>query len=965
MFQKIFEFNKLILLLIFFMSLFSGNSSGQSSDNVIRGQVKDQKGDLILGAEVILSQDGEKDKTVRTDNLGNFIFRNLNTGNFKLNVKVKGFKDFTDENIVLSKSQTKTVDITLTIETKETVTIGDNNNNSTDPDRSGSTIILKGKDLDFLPDNPEDLASVLSALSGAVGPDGAEFLVEGFSGANGRLPSRRQISEVRINQNPFTAEYDRIGFGRVSLNLSPTTEEFHGESEFYFSDESFNSRNPFSSNKPPFQVRNIFGAVSGPLVKKRASFYVGASREAFDSNAVINAIVLNNQLIPTPFSRGILTPEREIYSLFRVDYKASTNTDLVFNYQYLPNNSKGNGIGQLALESKGYTQTDNSAIYRLLGTTILNPKTVYQYRFQLIDNVNKTTDVNTTPTINVLDSFVSGGSELGSSQTKTKRLEIQNHITTTIGANAFRFGGTYRFTSINDFTPLNFNGSYTFEGGTAPQLDSNGNIVLGTNGQPIQIAINSIERYRRTLFLQQRGILANEIRRRGGGATQFSISTGNPQTKADYHDIGVYGQYDWRVKASLNLGLGLRYERQTNISNNSNFAPRLSFAWAPGATDSKSPKTVIRGGIGIFYGRVPVSLTLQASQFDGTRQQNFVSRSPSVLDLFPALPPASALNVTPQESTSRKIAADLSSSYSYQTALSIETQITKQTTFSATYIQARYLHLLRSRNINAPLPGTFISGVLNSGIRPFPNQGNIYLFESSGWLNQRQLIFNLTSRINPKIFVFSTFTINKSKADTNGSTSFPVSSYDLTPEYGSANNDIRLRFNFGATVNTFWGIRLSPFITTRSGLPFDITTGRDANGDNLFTERPALATDLSRPSIVSTKFGNFDLNPLPGEKIIPLNFGRGPSFFVTNLRASKSIPVGPSKLLEGGKKGEKPYSLNISIAVQNIFNKNNAGTPIGNLSSPLFGFSTSSSTEGGSSNADSNRRINFSINFEF
>ncbi|MBD3557663.1 TonB-dependent receptor [Planktothrix sp. FACHB-1355] len=959
--KPIFSVNLLGLILI----LLTVNNLGQSRDGTIFGLVKDQNGALIPGAEVILNKTGDRELTVRTDNQGNFIFRNLLPGTYKLTVKFKGFKDFVDENVELTGNQNKNFEVSLTIETKETVTIGENGGLGTEPDRNTNSIVLRGKDLDILPDNPEDLASVLAALTGGVGPDGAEFLIDGFSGAGVRLPNRRQISEVRINQNPFTAEYDRIGFGRVSLSLSPTTEKFHGEGEFYFSDESLNSRNPFSSNRPPFQVRNIFGSLSGPLVKKKASFYIGASREAFDSNAVVNAVVLNNQFVPVAISRGTAIPERELYTLFRVDYKISKNTDLVLNYQYLPNETTGVGIGQQELESRGYTSNIVNHIYRILGTTIISPKTVYQYRMQFTDNTNKSTPLETTPSINVLGAFTSGGADVGNSNTKTVRLEVQNHITTTVGTNALRFGGTYRYMRIRDNTPFNFNGSYTFEGGVAPQLDAGGNIILGSDGQPIPILINSLEAYRRTLFLRQLGISPAEIRRRGGGATQFSISVGNPLSSVKHHDIGVYAQYDWRVSPALNLGLGLRYEIQTNVSSNSNFAPRLSFAWAPGAKGTQSPKMVVRGGFGIFYGRILPINVLQANQFDGIRQQNYISNDPTVLDFYPLIPPTNLLGNSQQSETIRRLAADLRTSYSYQTALSVERQLNRRTTFSATFILARYLHLLRSRNINAPLPDTFDPTIPNSGIRPFPDRGNIFLFESSGVLNQKQLIFNLTSRLNPKISIFSTFTLNSSKADNNGAGSFPISSYDFSDDYGYASNDVRLRLNFGATLETLWGIRLSPYISARSGIPFNIITGRDTNGDNLFTERPAFATDLSKPGVVVTNYGAFDLNPGPDQKIIPLNYGRGPEFFVFNLRATKSIPFGPGKLREGAKNKDRPYNMTLSVAVTNLFNRNNAAIPIGNLSSPLFGISTASSTEGGSSNADSNRRVNFSIAVRF
>src|SRR5690349_17356348 len=73
---------------------------------------------------------------------------------------------------------------------------------------------------------------------------------------------------------------------------------------------------------------------------------------------------------------------------------------------------------------------------------------------------------------------------------------------------------------------------------------------------------------------------------------------------------------------------------------------------------------------------------------------------------------------------------------------------------------------------------------------------------------------------------------------------------------------------------------LTPLVLWRSGLPFNITTGVDNNGDTLFLDRPAFATDLTRRSVVFTPFGAFDASPLPGQRIIPRNYGQGPDFLI-------------------------------------------------------------------------------------
>ncbi len=953
----------MIFMAVSLIFIMTGIISAQNQ-NTVRGQIRDANGDLVTKAQIILeTPDGTKIETV-SNNDGNYVFNNLKPGIYKLTVQMPGFAVFNQENIEVGNNQPTIVNAALVIEVYENLTVGGDNTLSVDPNDNISGLTLRGDDLNFLPDNPDDLASVLGILSGSTGPGGTDFLVDGFNNIGGRLPNIRQISEIKINQNPFTAEYDQIGFGRVSIRLQPTTNEFHGEGEFFFSDESLNSRNPFSSNKPPFQQRTFYGSLSGPIIKDKISFNIAAAREAYDNNAVINAIVLDSQFQPVPLTRGIVTPAKELFSTFQLNYKVTKNTDLIFNYQYLPNTAKLEGVGGISLESRGYTSEDNSHIYRLLGTTIINPKTVYQYRFQYANIVNKTSDALTTPTINVLDSFIGGGAEVGNSETKTKRLEFQSHITRTIGSNTLRFGGVIKSISIRDNTPQGFNGTYTFEGGNAPALDANGNVIVGTDGLPVQTQINSIERYRRTLVFLGQGLTPQQVRQRGGGATQFSIATGSPLTDVNQYDVGVYAQYDWRLTPTFNVGLGLRYENQSNISSDLNFAPRVSFAWAPPIGDAANPNTIIRGGFGVFYGRVPFALSLLAKQFDGIRRQNFITDETDILNFFPNLPPAGLLASDPQDATVRQFSGDLRSSYSYQGALSIERKLSKTTTASLTFINSRYLHLLRSRNINAPLPGTFDPANPDSGIRPFPGQGNIYVFESSGNFDQKQFVFNINSRLNPKLFIYSNYTFNIADSDTNGYAVFPSNSYDLDYEFGRASNDVRHRFSLGATINAPFGVTLSPFITARSGAPFNIFIGRDINGDSIFTERPAFATDLTKAGLIRTKFGVFDPNPAPGQEIIPLNYGQGPAFFVTNLRISKTIPFGNLKDAGNGKK-ERPYNMRLYVGIQNLLNTNNRAIPVGNLSSPLFGRSTASSSEAGSSNQNNNRKLSFSINVSF
>jgi hypothetical protein len=93
----------------------------------------------------------------------------------------------------------------------------------------------------------------------------------------------------------------------------------------------------------------------------------------------------------------------------------------------------------------------------------------------------------------------------------------------------------------------------------------------------------------------------------------------------------------------------------------------------------------------------------------------------------------------------------------------------------------------------------------------------------------------------------------------------------------------------GINAGAGWGTSFNLFMAARSQADFDITTGQDNNGDSIYNDRPASATDLTRPSVVQTRWGNFDTNPLPGQTIIPHNYGRAPGFVYMELYARKDF----------------------------------------------------------------------------
>ncbi|MDT5123727.1 MAG: hypothetical protein QOC96_3209 [Acidobacteriota bacterium] len=995
----------------------------QGANGTLRGRTADQFGGIIIGATVSAVDASGAAKTATTSDDGTYAINGLAPGTYTVRAQATGFAPFEKTSVEVTAARSQSLDITLNVTIEKTeVTVASEPPVSTDPENNAGAIVLRGTDIESLPEDPDELADALQALAGpSAGPNGGQIFIDGFTG--GRLPPRDSIREIRINSNPFSAEYDRLGFGRIEILTKPGTDKLRGQASLSFNDESMNSRNPFTPNRASFQSRQYGVELGGPIIKKKASFFLDFERRAVEDNAIINATILDPSLNITPFNLAVLTPNTRTTFSPRIDYQLNKSNTLVARYTYARSSNENAGLRGFDLLSRAFNTASTQHTVQLTETAILTPKIVNETRFQFIHNNNTQNGDNSIPTINVQEAFTGGGSQIGLAFSRENRWELSNNTSWALGLHALKFGVRVRGVSLTNDSPNNFGGTFTFAGGFAPQLDANNQVVLNA-GQPVLIPITSIERYRRTLLFQQQGLSPAQISALGGGPTQFTIAGGNPLINISQVDFGAFVQDDWRVRPDLTLSLGLRYENQTNISSNLNFAPRLSFAWSPLKDSKGQATTVIRGGFGIFYDRISESLSLTADRFNGINQQQFLITDPTVLGLarftlngVTNVPTAASLTALPQ--TTYRLANDLQAPYTVQSSISLERQIPGNWTFTATYINSRALHLLRARNVNAPLPGTFVPGVANSGVRPFGNVGNIYEYESSGRLNQNQLLFGLRNRLNRRFSLFLQYIFNDAKSDTEGAGTFPSNQYDLSNEYGRAGGQlgVRHRFIVTGTINAPWGLRFNPFIIASSGQPFNITLGRDLNGDSLFTERPAFATSATLPqNLRVTPYGSFDINPQPGAQLIPRNYGIGPAFFTVNLSMSRTfgfggkrgdVAAGSTPQQNGGGRGgagaggdrggpgggrggggfggggggerggfgggassDSRYNLTFTLRGENLFNRVNASNPVGNLSSQLFGQSLSSAGgfgfgPSGGNAAAGNRRIVASLRFSF
>ncbi|SPE33247.1 Cna B domain protein [Candidatus Sulfopaludibacter sp. SbA6] len=980
-------------LLILWLAAMGAALAQTPAAPALHGTITDPSGALVPSALIQLRGPGGEQRRF-TDGAGQYSFPSLRPGKYTVRVLAKGFTVAQKQDFDISAPSTLDVQLTIEAEAQVLNVEEEANKVNADPASNGDALVLKEKELEALSDDPDELSQQLQAMAGpGAGPNGGQIYIDGFTGGN--LPSKSSIREVRINSNPYAPEYDRPGFGRIEIFTKPGTDSIHGQGFVQYNKEALNSRSPLlaQSQRPPYK-QNFFGLnLTGPIKKQKASFGFDAMRRNTTENAFILATDLDSSLNPQTINQAILTPQTFTVLSPRLDYALTTNNSLTIRYQDTRSSFDQQGVGSFNLASRAYNSTSAENTLQVTETAILGPTLIDETRFQYMHTVSAMSGGSNLPAIVVQGAFSGGGAQVGNSGATSNRLELSNNWTYTHKTHTIKWGARGR-QAYDDSTSLsNFGGTYTFLGGPGPELDANNQAVPGTT-----IELSALEVYRRTLLFQQEGLTDSQIRLLGGGAYQFSIGGGTPTTAVRQFDIGVFVNDDWRARSNLTLSYGLRYEAQTNYGDRTDFSPRLGIAWGVDAKGAKAAKTVLRAGFGVFYDRLADSLLQQALRYNGVTQQSYVIFNPG---FFPSIPSLTALAGSAQPQQLQYVDSSIRAPRNYQASVGVDRQINSAVRLNVNYINGRGVHLLRTRDINAPIDGLY----------PFGDPQLRMLTETSGF--SRTSMLTVSPSVNyKKLFLFGYYGLSYGKSDAEGQ---PADPYNLRAEWGpSTFADVRHRLVVGTSLPLPLKFSISPFILMSSGAPYNIITGRDTIGDGIIAQRPALMTGVGASAcngsnlIYEPAFGCFNVNPAPGTSTIERNFARGPGTATVALRLSRSWSLGgkressqpngpmmmmgggpppgggggggrgpgggggmmmggPPPGMMGGASSGRKYTLTFSLNALNALNHANYAPPSGDLSSPYFGVYRSLGGGFGPMGGAStyNRKIDLQLRFAF
>lgn len=753
------------------------------------GAVVDQSGAGIPNAQLKLQRSGASSTRIaRSDGAGAFRISGLPSGTYTLDVTAGGFSSAVLP-LRIDGRDAPAIRCTLQLaDVRQEVTVNDETAQvSTQAAGNLDAVTLDRTMLDDLPVFDQNYVAAMSQFldPGSVGTNGVTLVVNGMEQRNIGL-SASAIQQVKINQNPYSAEFSRPGRGRIEVLTKPGGQSYHGTFNFLYRDAHLNARDPFAVVRAPEQRRIYEGSLFGPLGRSgKNSFLFSVNRQEEDLQSVVYAST------PTGlFQANVPNPRRDTEISAGLTHQFSEGHIASVRANYHNTTDRNRGVGGFVLPEAGVNYQDREDELYYNDTLVISSHLLNQFRLVFGRQHTPSTSVTQAPALIVAGSFVGGGAQADRLQTEN-HINLNEIVTWTTGKHELRAGINIPDISrrgLNDYT--NFAGTYSFS--TIADFQQN---------RPYSL-----------------------VRQSGDGHIVFVEGVAGGFLQDEYHP-----------RPNVTISAGLRYDWQNFLHDHNNFSPRLALAYAP----TKDRKTVLRIGGGFFYDRTGPGPLFDLKRYNGIRMRQVVITNPS----FPAVPAEAALSAVP--TTIARFDPTVQLPYTAQFSAGLERQVRQGASLSASYWATRGVGLFRSRDVNAPPPPLYDFRPNSAfGVwRQIESSGHL-----RGDALEIALRGCLTRYFNGMVQYTLSRTYNdvpgNYSASTRGSgiNAFPANNYDLSGEWGRADYDQRHRFNLLGSTHAARYLDFGAGLAINSGSPYTETTGRDDYHTGYANARPAGVT---------------------------------------------------------------------------------------------------------------------------
>jgi len=790
------------------------------------------------------------------------------------------------------------------------------------------TIVLNAQQVQQLPDDPDDLLRQLQILASSSGgdPSALTILVDGFQTPT-VLPPKSSIASIRINPDFFAPQYQLPNWhgGAVEITTKPGADKFHGALFFTDSNSTFNATDHFSTAATPAGRQRYGFELTGPILPKKFDFALALEHRDIDEFNVVNATILDPSGNNEPLHQAVSAPQKLWIGSARGDWQASKNDIATLSWSANVNDQGNRGVGGLVLEEAGYSSDASEYDLRLSNALTLSANALHETRIGYSWKRTRQIPNSSAPNLEVAGYFTGGGPTSQNLNDRERDLEVDDDILVTRGKHDLNFGFQSITSFVHDYDPNTFNGAYVFGGGSAPVLDASNNPTGETT------TISGLEQYRRAL-----------LNLPGGTPTTYKVTTGNPLVPLTQVQLSWYAQDMMKILPRLSATFGLRYQLEFNPDSASNFRPRLGFLWSP----DKKGKWTIGARTGLFtQWDTPANVT-EVHRLNGSRQLQSTVYSPSFS--APLVPVSGSIQI----GTRNRFSPGFGQSPNFQFDARVAHEFAHHWLAQLEYGFGSEWQGLRIININAPMVPNSIGVPPNPTAallapRPLAPNENIMQYQDYGHNKGSMYVANLKQSSYKRFSLDATYWYLDFIGDSGDSGYTPQSSYTNRGEFIRPSWMRRGGIAVTSVLQLPGKVELDTQFSAMPGLPYNITTGTDANGDGNFNDRPSYASALGA-GVYSTPYGLMTVNTVNGN--VANNAGTMPGWVIhldPNIR--RVFVLNP-------KNKDHPLRLAFNARGSNVLNHTNV-TSVNTI--------LSSGTVGQPNAAEPARRLELGVRFEF